>query len=119
MAAAATRATVQALGATAVTLRICGGKAAGAAVEGLGLVAPLMESIRVSPVLVRMAAEGTREVLVDAGTLKESVQAEGEALRNALMQARVEVDGVEKRIVSIGAESLGGAVYLYRLGLEA
>jgi len=119
-AAAATRAALRALGTSTVSLKICAGGTDASTVEGLGLAAPAMEDIELSPVLVRNSPGAGHQVLVEAATLEEAVGEMGEAMRTLLVSsARMEVGGVEMKITDVSADYLGGAAYLYRISVEA
>jgi hypothetical protein len=118
MAAATARATLRALGATKVSLRVSNG-GEDATIVGIGLAAPVMESIDLSPVLVRAGSDGSREVVVDASTLQEALSAEKEDVVEIVKAARVSVSGVESMVLGVECDQLGGAPYIYRLRLEA
>ena len=120
MATAATRATLRAVGAGTVTLKMCGGVVASPGNDGLGLKVPAMESVELFPVLLRIGSDGAREVLVDAGTLESAAGVYGDGIEEVLTKsARLEVCGAEKKITSVASDHLGGAAYLYRLTVEA
>ena len=118
MAAAAARAALRALGGIKVSLRICGGSDEAGAV-GLGLRAPLMESVELAPVLVRSGADGVEQIVVDALTIESATGAFGEELQRVLRASRIQWNGSERRISAVRSDHLGGAAYLYRLSLEA
>jgi len=114
---AATLAMIRSLGGATVTLRICGSSETAAAV-GIGLSAPAMESVELSPVLLRSKSDGSREVVVDAQTLETAAGTSGESLRKLLQTARVNLGDAETRIVDVSWDQLGSAAYIYRLSLE-
>ena len=118
MATATARATLRALGGTKISLRVCSGGGNGTAI-GIGVATPVMESIEVSPVLLRTASDGSREIVVDASTLEEALGADGESVVAILKLSRVSLNGVESRISEVRFDELGGAPYVYRLRLEA
>lgn len=119
MATASARATLQALGGTTIQLRVCNGTGDGAAVVGIGLAAPVVESVELSPALVRTGSDGSREVLVDASTLEEAIGAEKNDVVQIVKAARVSVNGVESMVVRVQCDEVGGAPYIYRLRVEA
>jgi hypothetical protein len=115
--AAAALAMVRGLGGTTVTLCVCGSSDDGAPV-GIGLSAPAMERVELSPVLLRTKRDGSREVVVDAQTLEAASGTSGEQLRELLQTARVNLGDAEARIVGVSSDQLGGCAYVYRLSLE-
>jgi hypothetical protein len=118
MATATARATLRALGATKIALRVCSGGSGGARI-GVGLEAPVMESVELSPALLRTRSDGSREIVVDASTLEETLAATSENVIGILKNSRVSLDGVESMIAEVQCDQLGGAPYIYRLRLEA
>src|SRR6185369_7105416 len=97
---AATLAMVRSLGGSTVVLRTCGSSEAGST-AGLGLCAPAMDSVELSPVLLRTKSDGSREIVVDAQTLETAVGSSGESLRELLRTSRVNLGEAETRIVDV------------------
>jgi hypothetical protein len=119
-AARATEAMLQALGGTALQFRITQGLVK-QDTRGLGLTGQNLETVTISPALLRANADGTREVVVAGGSMAHCAESRGGESGLELADAIVGIEsgGQLLRVTDVQAESFAGVVRLYRFTMES
>ena len=120
-AAAAADAMLRALGGTEVMVSVPVASATADATGGLGMEAGATQDLVLGPVLVRRCRDGVGvELLVAAEALRAALSLSRDQRPEDVLakEARVTVNQVSLRILSMEAEYFGGLEYLYRIRLE-
>lgn len=116
---AATAATL-ALGRTSALVRLPSPPIAATPAEELGLPSPEFHDIALSPCVVRMRGDGSRELLVSAPTLETALGVgDADAAKLTLQNAAfVQVGNDSLLLREVQPLQVGGRAYLYRLFLR-
>jgi hypothetical protein len=101
-------------------LRMFAPASAGDSKEQLGLAAPEFQDLELAPVVLLRGKGAVRKLLVPATAVNALVGSLGYSAANVLFANAfgVLVDGVLMAVESFEEAELGGAAYLYRVGLR-
>ena len=120
-AARAADALLRGLGGGEVMLSVPAANALTDTTSGMGIDAAAIQELTLAPVLVRRCRNGVGvEVMVAAETLRAALGLSNDQRPEDVLghEARITVNQVTKRILSMEAEYFGALEYVYRIRLE-